>query len=427
VEYGRQDKVEFSFGGHVDFQDPDDLGATLFQHLTATSVGRLFEAPRYRPGGIALRIRSGWLFSGTMTILPARGQRRPVEVRLAVNPTRFAAYAARFNAVSVAELGQYTVQELLRDDPTQKAALGQQTLDGDQNFIPYSPWIAAVSRNWSDLVQLYLSAIKQVIETDFAERAAALPNDGVTLTLSDPCGVPLTLMHVETHWEFQVSDALLAFAGLERWLVAAAPSVVQTRRVDLRLEQQRAARWVKFEARRGVEIAAYAKARTRLRLEIRHYARGRHSIGQGLSPALQFSAMTTLLERVERLRTDAAERINLLLDRAQLTQLVRSVATGDVFAQVLSEVSRACAARRGLLPVIFSQIVASGSVDAPHGSSLLNACEVLCRSGILHRATVVARSRSARFLLTEPYRSAVDGLRSFLAAQAEAAAEPLEA
>lgn len=423
-EFGRQDKVEFSFGGHVDFQDPNDLGATLFQRLTATSVGPLFEAPRYHSGGIVRRIRSGWLFSGTMTILPTRGHRRPVEVRLAVNPTRFAAYAARFNVVSVAELGQYAAQELLRDDPSQKAALGQQTLDGDQNFIPYSPWITAVSRNWSDLVSLYLSAIKQVIETDFAERAFALPNGDVTLTLHDPCGVPLTLTRVETHWEFQVSDALLAFAGMERWLTAAAPSVVQTQRIDFRLEQERAARWIKFEARGGVEIAAYAKARTRLRLEVRHYGRGRHSIGQGLSPALQFSSTTTLLERLVRLREDAVGRVNLLLGRVQLRQLVHPVDTGDAFAKVLSEVSRACASRRQqLLPLIFSQLVASSSVDTARSGNLFNACEVLCRSGILQRATVVARSRSARFLLREPYRSAVDGFRSFLAAQAEAAAD----
>lgn len=425
-EYGRQDKVEFSFGGHIDFQDQEDLGATLFQHLNPTSVGRVFEAPLYRAGRITLRVRSEWLFGGKMVILPARGQRRPVEVHLIVNPTRFAAYAARFNTASVAELGQYAALDLLRDDPDQKAALGQQTLDGDQNFIPYSPWITAASRNWSDLVQLYLSAIKRVIETDFAERAAALPNDGVTLTLNDPCGAPLSLKHVETHWEFQVSDALLAFAGVERWLAAAAPSVVQTQRIDLRLEQERAARWIKFEARGGVEIAAYAKARSRLRLEVRHYGRGRHSIGQGLSRALQFSSTTTLLERLARLREDAAGRVNLLLGHAQLTQLVQSAATGDAFARVLSEVSRACASRRGLLPVIFSQLVASCSVDAPRGSKLLNACEVLCHSGILQRATVVARSRSARFLLTEPYRSAVDGFRSFLAAQAEAAADPAE-
>jgi hypothetical protein len=141
---------------------------------------------------------------------------------------------------------------------------------------------------------------------------------------------------------------------------------------------------------------------------------------------LQFSSETPLLEQLARLREDAMERINLLLGRAQLTQLVQPIATSDAFARVLSEISSACVTRRGLLPVVFSQLVASSSVDAPRGSSLFKACEGLCRSGILQRVTVVARSRSGRFLLTEPYRSAVDGFRSFLAAQAEAAADPPE-
>lgn len=426
-EFGRQDRVEFSFGGHVDYQDPEDLSALLFQHLLETSAGRIFGASHRLRKGIELRIKTGWLFGGTMIIQPAPAQsRRPVEVHLTVNPTRFAAYAARFQASSVAELAQYSARELLRDDPVQRSVLEQQTLDGDQNFIPHSGWMTAVTRNWGDLVQLYLSAIKQMIETDFAERAAALPNDGLALTLNDPCGVPITLKRVETHWEFGAADALLAFVGLERWLVAAAPNITQTQRTDYLAGRDQAARWIKFKARQGVQIAAYAKARTRLRLEVRHYARGGRTIGQGLSAALQFSGTTTLLERFERLRVDAADKINLLLSHAQLAPLVQSAATGDAFAAVLSEVSRACASRRGLLPIIFSQLVASSSVDAPRGSNLLNACEVLCRSGILQRATVVARSRSARFLLTEPYRSAVDGFRSFLAAQAEAAADPPE-
>lgn len=426
-EYGRQDRVEFTFGGHVDFQDPEDLNGLLFQHLLETSVGRIFGASHHLGRGIELRIRIGWLFGGKMTIQPAPGQfRRRVEVHLTVNPTRFAAYTARFQASSVAELAQYPAQELLWDDPVQRAALEQQTLDGDQNFIPHSGWMTAVTRNWGDLLQLYLSAIKQVIETDFAERAAALPNDGLALTLNDPCGVPLRLKHVETHWEFGAADALLAFAGLERWLVAAAPNITQTERVDYLAGRDHAARWIKFKARQGVQIAAYAKAHTRLRLEVRHHARDGRTIGQGLPPALQFSSTTTLLERFERLRVDAADKINFLLSHAQLTSLVQSAATGDAFAAVLSEVSRACASQRRLLPAVFSQLVASSSVDAARPSNLFNVCEALRRSGILQRATVVARSRSARFLLTEPYRSAVDGFRSFLAVQAEAAADPPE-
>lgn len=424
-EFGRQDKVEFSFGGHVDFQDPEDLDALLFQHLLETSVGRIFGASHRLARGIELRVRTGWLFGGKMSIQPAPGQsRRRVEVHLTVNPTRFAAYAARFQASSVVELAQYSARELLRDEPAQRAALEQQTLDRDQNFIPHSSWMSAVTRDWGGLVQLYLSAIKEVIETDFAARAAAFPNDGLALTLNDPCGVPLRLKRVETHWEFGAADALLAFAGLERWLVAAAPNVMQTQRTDYMAGRDNAARWIKFKARQGVQIAAYAKAQTRLRLEVRHYARDGRTIGQGLPPELQFSSTTTLLERFDRLRVDAADKINFLLSHAQLSSLVQSAATGDAFAVVLSEVSRACTKHRRLLPIVFSQLVASSSIDAPRSSNLLNACEVLRRSGVLQRATVVARGRSARFLLTEPYRSAIDGFRSFLAAQAEAATEP---
>jgi hypothetical protein len=229
------------------------------------------------------------------------------------------------------------------------------------------------------------------------------------------------LAHVETYWEFGASDALLAFAGLERWLSAAAPNITQTQRADLITGRDRAARWIKFEARKGVDIAAYAKASSRLRLEIRHYQRNGQSIGQILPPGSQFSTTTTLLERIERLRDDAASRINFLLRRVPLTPLIQSAATAEAFATVLSEVSRVCTRHRSLLPVIFSQLVASGGVNTERGSGLFNACLALCRSGVLERARVVPRRPSIQFVLAEPYRAAVDGLRSFLAAQAEAA------
>jgi hypothetical protein len=262
---------------------------------------------------------------------------------------------------------------------------------------------------------------------DFAERASARPTDSMTLVLADPCDIPTSLKLVEIHWEFQVSDALLAFSAMERWLAVAAPDVIQTRRVDMLYHRSRAARWIKFDARKGITIAVYAKARNRLRLEVRYRGRKGRTIGQILSAERQFTGSTTLIDRLDLLRQEGAESINLLLSHADLTQVAQSAAIAHNFSALLSVLARVPARYRHLLPDVFAQLVASSSVDAIRKSDLFNLCEVLGRFGILKPAKVVARSPSTRFVLIEPHRSAIEAFRTFLSAQADAVATPAEA
>lgn len=427
VDFGRHDKIEFAFGGHIDVSDAADLEAILFTHSAPTSIGSIFQGT-FRPGSSSiLRVKKGWLFDGEMMILATNSPlRQEVRLNLSVNPTKFAAYAARFNAASVGELSQHPVADLLSDDAAQRRELERQTLDGNQNLIPYSPWISAVSRDWSELVRLYLTAIKQLIEADFAERASARLTDGVTLVLADPCDIPTSLKLVETHWEFQVSDSLLAFSAMERWLAAAAPDVVQTRRFDMLYHRSRAARWIKFEARKGITIAVYAKSRNRLRLEVRYRGRKGRTIGQILSAEQEFTGSTTLIDRLDLLRQDGAERINHLLSHADLTQVTQSAAIAQNFSALLSALARGPIRYRHLLPDVFAQLVASSSVDAVRKSDLFNLCEAFGRLGILKPSKVVARSPSTRFVLIEPHHSAIEALRTFLSAQADAVATPAE-
>jgi hypothetical protein len=137
-----------------------------------SSVGLIFVDKRTIGGSISVAIRKGWSFSGKMIISAAQEpHRRLVQLHLSVNPTRFAAHAERLNVNSIAELAERSIRELLICDPAYGTALKQQTLDRNDNFIPHTQWIFFATRNWDELVRLYLTTIKTAIETDFAERA----------------------------------------------------------------------------------------------------------------------------------------------------------------------------------------------------------------------------------------------------------------
>jgi hypothetical protein len=292
--FGRHDKIELTMQGIV--TSPDDESLEILaetQHTLPSPWRNVFCAPRGRGrSSILQRVGNGWLFSGKVRYMQtAQPNRRQVSLTLSINPTRFAAHVHRFNPQSVQALQEIAPHELLRIEPQQQSALEAAALTNWDNYLPGTDrWITQVTQQWDELVILYVGAITRLIVEDFdlrSEAAYPLGMERPLLTLRPPTEQVPQLHHAEAYWEFQVDDARLSFAALERALRAAAPNFEVTENYTLREGRDASAKWITLDYPSGITLKAYSKLSTRLRIEVTYRGRTR-SIGDLVYPEFRF-------------------------------------------------------------------------------------------------------------------------------------------
>jgi hypothetical protein len=326
---------------------------------------------------------------------------RGVSLELSLNPTRFAAYAARFGPQLVGDLASVPRHELLRRDPDVRARLEGRALAKWDNYLSgFDRWITVVTEHWAELLDFYINAVVQFVQSDFNARAdaAAAGEQPVTLVLRSPGEEVPRMPRAEVYWEFGVRDARVAYLTLERALRPAAPSFVEEQRYDLRTGREATARWISIELREGVTLKVYAKLAGRIRMEV-IYDGSKRTIGQLVRPDLHFSEDVDLAERLERLRLDGADRINRTLAVVDQPSSPGVAEDLEGVATVLAEIARLTKGNRYLVSEALSQLVTEQTLEARPRTTLSKIAMNLEEIGLLQRVGLVARSTTHRYVL----------------------------
>ncbi|MPR24627.1 hypothetical protein FS320_05125 [Microvirga tunisiensis] len=387
------------------------------QHAQSLEWGNVFSAPRGRGRSSVLQpVAKGWLFSGEVRYVRAeQTNQRQVFLTLSINPTRFAAYARRFNPDSVQALRAIEPHRLLQIDPDEQSALEAGALSDWDNYLPGDRWLSLVTQQWDELVALYVEAITRHIVTDFSRRSgAAYPMmERPQLILLPPTEQVPQLHHVEVHWEFPLDDARLSFAGLELALRAAAPNFEITEEYTLREGREASSKWLAINLRTGLSLKVYPKLSTRLRIEVTYNGRTR-SVGDLVNPEFRFSEDLSFWQRLEHVRLDGARRLNHIL--AGLPNLARQEAANEMIelACAFAEITKRAKGDQDLIREVLTQLTIDGAIDARPRTSLLRVAKALAKAGVLEKVSLIERSSSQRYVLLEPLASTFHRFRDRL-------------
>ncbi|MXQ11191.1 hypothetical protein [Microvirga makkahensis] len=400
-DYGRHDKIELVLHGAVTYDDLDDLNTVInSSHNKLRERPKVFTAPRRSGRSLWQEIaRNTWLFAGKLRYHGQIDQgARSVRLELSINPTRFAAYAQRFDPSSVADLREIELSDLLHRDPQRRASLEAASLAQWDNWIPSTPWISSVTKEWQQLLALYIEAVSRFVTEDFNTRAAiTCPNNPPKLRLQDLNTHVPSLQHAEVHWELSASDARLSYAALERALRATAHNFSVQEQINLSEGRDDAARWISIKMRKGVRFTVYAKLDGRIRLEVTY--KGPPSIGDIVQSDLRFRSNTPLVERLERLRIDGARCINRLLGELPSIAMVKAADDMVELSRALEVIARTAQGNVTLIRETLSQLTFDGSITARRNTSLCRLAEDLTKLGVMQRVAPIERNLSRRFVL----------------------------
>jgi hypothetical protein len=407
--FGRHDKIELTMEGVISSPNEEAFeNLVRRQHAQTLEWRNVFSAPRSRGRSSVLQpVAKGWLFSGEVRYVQTdQPNQRHVRLRLSINPTRFAAYARRFNPESVQALREIAPHQLLHIDPAEQTALEAGALTEWDNYLPGDRWLSVVTQQWDELVALYVEAITSLIVTDFNRRSgAAYPMmERPQLILRSPTEQVPQLHHVEVHWEFPLDDARLSFAGLERALRAAAPNFEVTEEYTLKEGREASAKWLAIDLRTGLSLKVYPKLATRLRIEVTYNGRTR-TVGDLLNPEFRFTEGLSFWQRLEHVRLDGARRLNHVL--AGLPNLARQEAANEMMelAGAVAEIAKCAKGDGSLIREVLVQLTTDGAIDARPRTSLLRIAKALAKAGVLEKVSLVERSSSQRYVLLEPLAS----------------------
>jgi hypothetical protein len=345
-----------------------------------------------------------------------------VRLILNINPTRFAAFCQRFDPSSVADLQHLPAHQLLFRDPQWERQLKDEAPASWDNYIPASTlWITRVTQDWQTFVDFYVAKIVELITEDFNARATP----GIitaSLELQAPASSPPAMPYAEVHWEFVSHDARLSFSVLERKLRMIAPNYAVRQQVEMTEHGESAARWISVQLREGITLVAYTKLASRIRLELQYNGTER-TIGDLVQPSFRFTPEMPFSQRLENVRRDGAQRLNLVL--AEIPNFHATEAADEMaqLAEFLSDVSRLARNDRAVVRELLSQLVADGAISARPRTTLSKVADALERAGAVRRVSILPRAPTRRYLLSDPLKICFGRFRSSLTASLAEAPE----
>jgi hypothetical protein len=299
AQEGRQDKMELSlpFGQLVGTQGcidamrrdlgcPSKLDRARLTESDLQGHGWIFNRPQQsRTARKPLSIRQGacalsggdsleWpLFSGEMTFSNYykrnAGAQTASKLRMSLrlNPTRFAHYQRpTFRAGGASgEMNQLIFKH--RSLPA--SFDGEYSLDERDNWVQDSELRASFfhASNWSRFVRNYIVGTLEAIRAEMC-RTSCL-ND---VFWNEEAVGKLSLLEVETYWEFSTPEPLKTVSDCERLLRAFSENQ-KTKRFFKTIAEGKVihnSRSFSVKVRTGVELVIYAKTNRRVRMEVRH-------------------------------------------------------------------------------------------------------------------------------------------------------------
>lgn len=435
---GRQDKMELSlpFGqlegtqGCIDAMRrdlgcPSKLDRARLTESDLQGHGWIFNRPQQsRTARMPLSIRQGacvlrgghsleWpLFSGEMTFSNYYKRNADAEtasklrMSLRLNPTRFAHYQRpTFRADGASE----DMHQLIFKHRSLPASFdGEYSLDERDNWVQDSELRASFfhASNWSRFVRNYIVGTLEAIRAEMC-RTSCL-ND----VFWNEEGVgKLSLLEVETYWEFSTPEPLKTVSDCERLLRAfsenpKAKRFFKTIAAEGKVIHNSRSFVVKIRA--GVELVIYAKTNRRVRMEVRHRLNKSAAVIGGGYVA---DGVRQLRFWLSKIQDDAAKIVNQAFHfmRGRNTFPENSVSVGRLLFDMVRAIGNSEEAGTLLSMLLQNGMIVTDGHLKPHVHSLRDAGIIVAHHKNRRRGyTIAKRYMRALELLSTADKSLLD-------------------
>ena len=417
---GLIDRMTISVRGMIHCQSEDGVGR-IINRLTAPSAtrpGRLFGAASPGTQQLRARVVAGHTISHRRggIVIDRRGERAGVKINLHLNPSRTLVHILSENRMG--DVAELSPRDFFRFSPS--AAVSTGALDRKDNMIVdylaaggrvYRSRTAALSR-FFDAYERALKALlldelcpqDQGYVHDIAgnEAVARFGADHVRLDWHE-----LAVSQCEVYWERKREHALRIVANVADNALRAARTARVRRHLltdGLTVERVHGALSVVLPQNptQSVQLAIYAKARDRLRMEVRYIKEVPQDVRRRLP-----SEHTRLSSWINALREDAAARVPWRGLYEALQSPPNTADVGDLL-DLIEAVSGACEGDPELRRDVLEQLLVTGGLsagDGPGGASW-HIIGALDRSGVIEYVRLVRREAArsgTRYRLTARY------------------------
>lgn len=288
TETGLIDKVTLKLSGaELLVHQRNDLRAYL--ELISNSPTGLFRRGQ-GPAQNTLEIRDGWHLSGSIRFTKGWGSRVGENFRykaeLHLNPSRFLAH----NPDKIYQNSTVTVDDL-RLNVTEANRLKELSLDGQDNFLSEQQYIS-IERDggFLEFFRVYVQTIRRLVDEELnfplldALSVSTIQTQGAGSSLDwDVVRAndfrECQIVHSEIYWERWSTDALGTVRDIERIVGPTVRRIIRmvfqvSSSIELgvrpRNRELNSLSFTVDTGRRGVELLVYAKAWTRVRLELKY-------------------------------------------------------------------------------------------------------------------------------------------------------------
>lgn len=290
------------------------------------------------------------------------------------------------------------------------------SLDGNDNWLPQSARLESFSRGWNDRLREYVGAVRATLELEIQRVCERVNQSGNPVSWHPSVQAEWSqsdthVQTVETYWEFKHSAPLHLVNSLEAELRAYCSSEVVTRDFRGREERdgrllfgtEKNCRFVDAEVAPGIRLVIYAKTNARVRFEVRH---GLRDLAHRRGLRQSCAGVSGACELVQSVSADAAgvlERFFAFL-RSRVDFTPTSYSPLDLLFRCAE-----CAERASYGDAVLRMLLAGGCVSRlPALTKTIRAME---RAGIVERVENEQGMAGGAFVVTSPYRQALEVLR----------------
>ena len=403
AEEARHDRLTITISATADTNPDRDIGDVVGVLNDQGTPDRLFRVengrqPRFSPVSILKdRQRDLWLVSGQGDLTTNGAGRWVLKMSLSLNPQRYLAHQPSAEPDTL-RARPPEVALRVNEDVREEHALF--ALDGNDTVILRTDHAGGTAfdnreQQWRTILGIYLDQVRNLIA--FELERCQFHNVVVRWE---------AVSQAEIAWEFTHADAVSWVGDLCRSVFATAPSVSWRRGIAIEAGRERNADWFIVSLAKHIKLRVYAKAVSRIRVEIIYNDHiSQEANNRGRDPLATATILTTLMALSQR----AAVRVLLAWNGFLRNTPGRAPATGDI----LDFLARLDAAvppdqRQAVLSILVNS---GGITETPDDGGVPKAlCTALQSQGLIVRCAIVSKRAPYRYVLAPQFAAAFDAI-----------------
>jgi len=400
---GWVDRLKMSFtGGWIAEIDGDSLERHLRQVSELTSP--FLKPTRNRNSGVlTVRLATGWLFGGQLTLHPSAKEpgKWNAKLTLNLNVTRF---VQTHGIVNWSRLGARKGWAVLRKGTENSVNAERESLTGAGNLISKRNLPDAINADWSDITEEYVKLVLRCMDRCINQATDVNPNGGRLVDCTT--WGQWSIGQAEIYWEATGEDAVSAVTAMgdNARAIADGLDYREYDDSDIVVRTERNSPSLNLKIGNRIGAAVYAKTFERIRYEVRYgdKVRSKVSIPSGQASG---SDLSNLSDYMDHLIDDARKRLSQLLPELHAKGKV-GFNERSALVRALTAISFACGKDHLMAYRLITLLSNTGGVSVKRGDVLFPAVDYLQKTETLRHVRTKKREEVKRYRLSEPLRSA---------------------